>query len=246
MDQETAKKDPVRISIMKKGPYIVEGAVPLVRKIQIVSEYGEPLSWQLLERLQLPGERYSLCRCGNSKHMPFCDKTHLFKPFDGKETAVTDGTADDFKLLPGGKQIIVHLSRDLCMNSGFCNLRDIGIVQLTAESEDTLKRSLAIAMIERCPSGALTYQLDPDEPDVEPDLPQEIAETFEVTSQGRIRGPLWVTGYLAIKRSDGLPFVARNRVTLCCCGNSRNKPLCDGTHRRDAEWKAEWKKKVDG
>ena len=76
------------------------------------------------------------------------------------------------------------------MNSGFCNLRDIGIVQLTAESEDTLKRSLAIAMIERCPSGALTYQLDPDEPDVEPDLPQEIAETFEVTSQGRIRGPL--------------------------------------------------------
>ncbi len=122
-------------------------------------------------------------------------------------------------------------------------MRNTGIVRLTAESEDTLKRSLAIAMIERCPSGALTYQLDPDEPEIEPDLPQEIAETFEITSHGSIRGPLWVTGYLKIKRSDGLPFAARNRVTLCCCGNSRNKPLCDGTHRRDAEWEAEWKKK---
>jgi len=231
------------ISIARNGPYIVEGAVPLVRKTQIVSEYGEPLSWQLLSRYELSKERYRLCRCGNSKQMPFCDNTHLLKPFDGRESAATDGSEDDSVVLPGGKQIIVHLYRDLCMSSGFCNMRNTGIVRLTAESEDTLKRSLAIAMIERCPSGALTYQLGADEPEIEPDLPQEIAETFEITSQGSIRGPLWVTGYLKIKRSDGVPFAARNRVTLCCCGNSRNKPLCDGTHRRDAEWEAEWKKK---
>ena len=30
----------------------------------------------------------------------------------------------------------------------------------------------------------------------------------------------------------------RNRVTLCNCGLSCNKPLCDGTHRREAERKA--------
>lgn len=231
------------ITISRNGPYIVEGPVPLVRKTQIVSEYGEPLSWQLVLRHEISKERYTLCRCGKSKHMPFCDKTHMLKPFDGRETAATDGSADESMVLPGGKQIIVHLYRDLCMSSGFCNLRNTGIVRLTAESEDTLKRSLAIAMIERCPSGALTYQVDPDEPEIEPDLPQEIAETFEITSYGPIRGPLWVTGYLQVKRSDGVPFVARNRVTLCCCGNSRNKPLCDGTHRRDAEWEADWKKK---
>lgn len=243
MSQEVDSTSLPGISIARNGPYIVEGAVLLVRKTQIVSEYGEPLSWQLLSRYEVPRERYRLCRCGKSKQMPFCDNTHLLKPFDGREIASTDGSEDDSIVLPGGKQIIVHLYRDLCMSSGYCNMRNTGIVRLTAESEDTLKRSLAIAMIERCPSGALTYQLDPDEPEIEPDLPLEIAETFEITSHGSIRGPLWVTGYLKIKRSDGLPFAARNRVTLCCCGNSRNKPLCDGTHRRDAEWEAEWKKK---
>jgi CDGSH-type Zn-finger protein len=243
MSQDSTPAALPGISVVKNGPYIVEGAVPLVRKTQIVSEFGEPLSWQLLSRYEVPKERYRLCRCGHSKHMPFCDNSHLLKRFDGKETAATDGSQDDSIVLPGGKHIIVRLYRDLCMSSGFCNLRNTGIVRLTAESEDTLKRSLAIAMIERCPSGALTYQIDPDEPEVEPDLPQEIAETFEITSHGSIRGPLWVTGYLQIKRSDGVPFVARNRVTLCCCGNSGNNPLCDGTHRRDAEWEADWKKK---
>ncbi|HSJ52250.1 MAG TPA: CDGSH iron-sulfur domain-containing protein, partial [Anaerolineae bacterium] len=44
-------------------------------------------------------------------------------------------------------------------------------------------------------------------------------------------GPLWVTGGISIERADGKFFEARNRVTLCCCGLSKNKPLCDGAHR---------------
>jgi CDGSH-type Zn-finger protein len=42
----------------------------------------------------------------------------------------------------------------------------------------------------------------------------------------------WVTGNIPIERADGKPFETRNRVTLCRCGHSENKPLCDGTHRR--------------
>jgi CDGSH-type Zn-finger protein len=30
--------------------------------------------------------------------------------------------------------------------------------------------------------------------------------------------------------SDGFHYEVRNRVTLCRCGASQNKPLCDGTH----------------
>jgi CDGSH-type Zn-finger protein len=33
-----------------------------------------------------------------------------------------------------------------------------------------------------------------------------------------------------IERSDGQPVEVRNRVTLCRCGHSENKPFCDGTH----------------
>ena len=31
--------------------------------------------------------------------------------------------------------------------------------------------------------------------------------------------------------SPGRPLETRNRMTLCRCGHSGNKPLCDGTHR---------------
>jgi CDGSH-type Zn-finger protein len=231
----------MKITIVKNGPYLVECNIPLVKKTQIVSEYGEPLTWQTLEKIETPPERYALCRCGNSTHKPFCDGTHQRVPFDGKETAITDGSNENKRKLPGGKHLIVYVESDLCMSSGFCNLRNIGIVNLVIESEDTMKRSLAMAMIERCPSGALTYQIEPDEPEIEPDLPQEIADSIEITSDGPIEGPLWVTGYIPIVRSDGMPFVARNRVTLCRCGQSRNKPLCDGTHRHNAERESFWK-----
>jgi CDGSH-type Zn-finger protein len=59
----------------------------------------------------------------------------------------------------------------------------------------------------------------------------QIAVTTEMTSDGPIAGPLWVTGSIPIERSDGKPFEIRNRVTLCSCGRSNNKPLCDGEHR---------------
>ena len=73
------------------------------------------------------------------------------------------------------------------------------------------------------------------EPDIEPDLPKQIAVTTEITSAGPIAGPLWVTGGIPVVRSDGQPFETRNRVTLCNCGQSNIKPLCDGTHRAAAQ-----------
>jgi hypothetical protein len=114
-------------------------------------------------------------------------------------------------------------------------MRKKGLVQFVAGSDDTQVRSLVIAMVERCPSGALTYSITASEADIEPDLPQQIAVTTEITSGGPISGPLWVTGEILVERSDGLLLETRNRVTLCSCGISRNKPLCDGTHRHEAE-----------
>jgi hypothetical protein len=105
------------------------------------------------------------------------------------------------------------------------------LADYVAASEDTQARSLAIAMVERCPSGALSYRIEADAPDIEPDLPQQVADSTEITSEGPIAGPLWVTGGIPIERSDGQPMETRNRVTLCNCGASSIKPLCDGTHR---------------
>ena len=233
--------DSKRIVIANDGPYLVRGHVPLVRKAQVVSEYGEPLTWRNEGSLEVPGE-YALCRCGQSGDKPFCDGTHRRVGFDGTEGADTAPTADRQSAFRGGTRLIVKKDPTLCMDSGFCGLRKAGIAQYVAASGDTQARSLAMAMVERCPSGALTYHIEAGEPDIEPDLPQQIADTTEITSDGPIAGPLWVTGGIPIVRSDGQPFETRNRVTLCNCGLSDSKPLCDGTHRHEAHRRARMRK----
>jgi len=234
---ETPKKnhEPRKVVVMKNGSYHVFGDLPLVHKTQIVSEYGEPLTWKKDKEYEIKKkegcEFYSLCRCGHSQNRPFCDSTHREIGFDGTETTDTHTTETRSMEYPHSTGIIVTKDPSLCIQSGFCGLRDAGMNQLAAATADTRVRSLVISMVERCPSGALTYRIDRDEPDIEPDLPAQIALITEITSDGPIDGPLWVTGNIPIERSDGKPFETRNRVTLCNCGHSYQKPLCDGTHR---------------
>ena len=219
-----------KIVVRTDGPYIVYGGVPLVSKIQVVSEYGEPLTWK--KDGEIPAdEPYYLCRCGQSGCKPFCDRTHRNIGFDGTEKAPTDTDAERRETYPGSSHIVIRMDMDLCTSSGFCANRMTGIGEMAAQSDDTQVRALAIAMIEHCPSGALTYALKEGEEDIEPDLPEQIAVTTEITTEGAIQGPLWVTGGITIFRSDGQPFERRNRVTLCNCGHSQLKPLCDGSHR---------------
>ncbi|HEX7556519.1 MAG TPA: CDGSH iron-sulfur domain-containing protein [Leptolinea sp.] len=219
-----------RIVVECDGPIRVEGDIPLVSKIQIVSEYGEPLTWKTVERIPTNGE-YSLCRCGHSKEFPFCDCTHAQIGFDGKETASTNTFEDRKRILPNGTGIVVKLDNELCMNSGFCGNRETNIINMMAQTKEPKIRAEIIAMIERCPAGAYTYAMREGEPDIEPDLPVQIAVTTDINSDGAVRSAFWVTGNIPIERADGQPFETRNRVTLCSCGESSNKPLCDGIHR---------------
>jgi len=222
----------MKIVIEKNGPYWVYGDVPLVRKTQVVSEYGEPLTWRKGETIKTE-EPYALCRCGGSRDKPFCDMSHADIDFDGTETADVRPTAQRREVYPGSTKLIVRHDDHLCAGSGFCGTRLAHIAQLVSTTDDdTTMRSQVIAMVERCPSGSLTYSMGADEADIEPDLPRQIAVTTEITSSGPIEGPLWVTGYIPVERSDGQPFETRNRVALCCCGLSKNKPLCDGSHRQ--------------
>lgn len=222
----------MKIIIQENGAYVVEGNVPLVRKTQVVTEFGEPIAWEKDGDISTSG-RYELCRCGYSADKPFCDSNHNNIKWDGTETADTNTTAKRHKTHPGGKQIVVRRDYSVCCSSGFCGTRLANIERMLANAapDDTNIRSQIIAMVERCPSGSYTYTVEGREGDIEPDLPAQIAVTTEITSDGPIEGPLWVTGNIAVERADGQPMEVRNRVTLCRCGQSGNKPLCDGTHR---------------
>jgi CDGSH-type Zn-finger protein/uncharacterized Fe-S cluster protein YjdI len=45
-------------------------------------------------------------------------------------------------------------------------------------------------------------------------------------------GPLMFDGNLTIRNSSGRDAWRGERVALCRCGESANKPFCDGTHKR--------------
>jgi len=79
------KKNP-SVTIIKNGPYLVSGNLPLTKEIARVGKSGEPETWKKGEKFPLK-ESYALCRCGQSSNKPFCDGSHVAAKFVGKETA---------------------------------------------------------------------------------------------------------------------------------------------------------------
>lgn len=221
----------MKIIVHGDGPYEVIGGVPLVRKSQVTTEAGEPFAWRKDRELETE-DTYWLCRCGRSKDKPFCDSSHETADWDPGERAATNLTAERRVRLKSGKIIVVRRDYSLCMEAGFCGNRFGNLESLAEKSDDPNVLAQVIGMVERCPSGSYTYALEENGPDMEPDLPKQIAVLTEMTDEGPIISALWVTGEIPIERADGQPLETRNRVTLCRCGESRIKPLCDGTHRQ--------------
>ena len=52
----------------------------------------------------------------------------------------------------------------------------------------------------------------------------------EVKIQALKNGPLLVKGDIEILDSQGEVMEVSKQVALCRCGQSANKPFCDGTH----------------
>ena len=227
----SSNSSPFKILVSKNGPYHIQGGITLNRKEVIYSELDEPLTWHKVNTIQT-SPNYALCRCGESNNKPFCDGTHSRSNFNGTETADTCSTTEHQKIIEGnnidGTNIRVKSDRSLCVHARFCFNRFDDMKKMVSSIEDVRIRSQIIAMVERCPSGALTYDIEVEDntsngyQTIEPDLPTSISVITD--------GPLWITGSIHIERADGQPMEIRNRVTLCRCGQSENKPFCDGTH----------------
>jgi CDGSH-type Zn-finger protein len=207
-----------RITVQENGPYVVSGGVPINRKSIVYSEAHEPLTWRKNATLEGDGT-YRLCRCGQSSQKPFCDNTHVRVGFDGTENAPTAPSATRARRFSGAG-ITMTDDSVFCMHAGFCGNKVEKVWDMVKRTDDTRVKFALMQMIERCPSGKLGYEVDGVP--VEPDLPQAVSATTD--------GPLWVTGGIPVTMSNGQALEVRNRVTLCRCGKSKIKPLCDGSH----------------
>ena len=125
-----------------------------------------------------------------------------------------------------GNQATVNFCGDLCIGTGECgrakgNLfiggRDPWCDPDQADNGMDVKN-----VIERCPSGALSAELENG----------EAAEqaSHENTVHVTPNGPYFVRGDLEIEGAPDDAPATKFRAALCRCGQSKNKPFCDNSH----------------
>lgn len=206
------------IEITENGPIKVSGPVRIVRRREVRDSEGAAVAWQDVQELPTSGEQW-LCRCGNSKNKPFCDSSH--KQGFSADDSCPPAYSDRAKNL-GGVGLTIRDDRKRCVHAEFCFSKTANVWKQVDQTGDELVRTKLVSMVERCPSGALTVRFDGEDEDFE----GETTPTIAVIDNG----PLWVIGSIPATLADGTELEPRNRLTLCRCGHSQTKPLCDGAH----------------
>ena len=88
-----------------------------------------------------------------------------------------------------------------------------------------------ISQVSKCPSTALSYYLNS-----EGEKAAEDNVEIETVVEAKPNGPLFVYGNISIKKANGTIEKRSDVTAFCRCGNSNNKPFCDGSHLK-AEFK---------
>ncbi|HYM27883.1 MAG TPA: CDGSH iron-sulfur domain-containing protein [Steroidobacteraceae bacterium] len=214
-----------RVVVSKDGPYLVSGGVPLAGQTIVADQAGESQAWKAGAALPAP-ETYALCRCGRSASKPFCDGTHTKVGFDGTETASRARYREQAQVMEGPALALTD-AEALCAFARFCDPNG-QVWNQVEHTDDARVRAQFVRQVNDCPSGRLVaWDRRTGEP-IEQRLPVSIG-LIEDPAQG-VSGPLWLRGGIAVIAADGFAYEVRNRVTLCRCGASKNKPFCDGTH----------------
>ncbi|MFB3057551.1 MAG: (4Fe-4S)-binding protein, partial [Ignavibacteriaceae bacterium] len=152
---------------------------------------------------------------------PFCDGTHSTIGFS---SAKLDGRVEDKRENYEGEKITIHDNRGICAHAGRCTEGLPSVFRLKQEpwiDPDAASPKEIIAVIRKCPSGALSYSADGVE-----HRDREGEPAIFVAPNG----PYVVSGapeLLETPRGEG---ASTEHFDLCRCGGSKNKPFCDGTH----------------
>lgn len=213
----------LKIEITKNGPYVVSGNVALKKEIIEIGGEGEPETWKDGEKYP-SREQYALCRCGKSNGKPFCDTSHT-KGFEGKETASKKKYLEQSESIEGPRLRLTD-AQSFCAAGRFCH-RGGGTWEVV-QKKDEKSNKTAVESACNCPSGRLVVWDKKTGKPIENTYPPSISLVED--PQSKASGPIWVKGGIQIQSSDGSVYEIRNRATLCRCGQSNNKPFCDGSH----------------
>lgn len=117
-----------------------------------------------------------------------------------------------------------------CIHSTNCWKGEAGLIEvfnpklrpwINANGAST---EMIIEQIKKCPSGALSFYFN-----------NKKEEKLTMSEKSKVvitkNGPALLHGNFVIVHKDGKEEERENVIALCRCGESSNKPFCDGTHK---------------
>ena len=216
--------DAMQIRVTENGPYQVSGSIPMARQSIVADSEGNSTGWRKGQTYETR-ENYALCRCGQSANKPFCDGSHARVGFDGAETASRRPYLEQAGVQRGPTLVLTD-AQPLCAFARFCDVA--GQIWNLVEESGREAATLTAQEAALCPSGRLVVWDRETKAPLEPTFEPSIG-IVEDPVQG-VAGPIWVRGGVPVVAADGETYEVRNRVTLCRCGASSNKPFCDASH----------------
>lgn len=224
--------DKIKIKVAPRGPYLIFGNLPI--KQQFIMPNREGNSWYFVageKDYNTGSEPVALCRCGQSANKPYCDGTHLRVDWEDALTAEHKSLLDGAEITEGSELTLTD-NEKYCAFARFCDAKG-RTWNLVENSADEQNRHDAIYTANHCPAGRLKAWDRPTGKPFELELKPMIGLIEDPAL--RVSGGIWAMGGIPIETSEDYVYEVRNRVTLCRCGYSENKPFCDGTHA-SAKW----------
>ena len=163
----------------------------------------------------------ALCRCGGSNIKPYCDGTHARNGFSSaKSPQRTPDRLDSYE----GHGITVRDNRGTCCHFGNCTDHLPQVFHAKGEpfvSADGADADAIDQIVRQCPSGALGFVRDGKTYE---------GETREQEIYVANNASYYVRGSIGLEGEPMNEGANREHFALCRCGQSKNKPFCDGTH----------------
>ena len=163
----------------------------------------------------------ALCRCGQSQNKPFCDGAHNDAGFDGSPPdTVPSGREYAYE----GNGVTVTYNKNLCSHAAECGRRLPAVFDAKqkpwVQPENGSAQQIA-EVVAACPSGALKMSADGG--------PTQHLVGDGITITVEANGPYRVEN-LPLDADGWVEGASRDKYVLCRCGQSKNKPFCDGSH----------------
>ena len=210
-------KPMAKIIPIENGPLLAK-EVPV-----LTSQAGENID---------PGKpAYGLCRCGQSKNKPFCDGSHTAVGFtsDNGDAKIRNNPVQ-YSAEVEGQKVTVSYTPVLCGHIAECQRLQKTVFDPTKkpwiQPENGTVEGIK-SVIAACPSGALRVAFEDEDP--------SHIDSDDIAVSVVQHGP-YIVKNIDLEAEFNGAGASQKEFILCRCGQSRNKPFCDGSHH-DVKWR---------